>query len=669
MIFVLHYLLFHSGASSAVCLMSVFLKNYAIATSISEIGFLLMLLPFIWTLVKPICCAFADRQQAHKTYLMFLLLITSLSYGFITIPTFYIEFINQNPRLVWYYFAFWVTIGYSCYGAIFSLADALSLNAAIKKNVHWGYYRSCLVISWGIGGCLIGMINETPLLPRYTPGYLVIFATCLFEFFLVALWSKKDFDFSSDLDSDSQQSIEIASDEKNEKELSSDLNQVGLAERDVKIAIGQQQAKGSLPHRLHRLHSLHEQGSMSRGSTARLSPHMVLSIANMVVGEVGSSIKDSFRSDKPKRPRLEDLLGPGELLAKPDESSPQLRRQATLGALNEKAASNQRSMRAHTLTDRAFSVHSSQRSMAALMNNYFGSVKGLKSDSQKEEAQTLDAAQLEQALGTAALADATQPAHSNQQHTDLKPDLDPIEIPDNVQLLLLKIIFKRDPIAIRYFLLFIILGALMNIHLTYFMMHAEEVSHSLGYEFSRVAGTYFLVHACSEVLAFIFIAQYYMPRVGRLISVLTVAIACAIRYGFYATYYPEASPYWAIITETVHGVGFGIVNTLVCDLGRETVDQIDKHLPELIKLGILHRNINPIELKLLLRATMQGVFGGALDGLGNGIGVLCAGLYLEHHGYVDLWAWCFYLSIAIIVIYPLTEMRRICSSFKNKSPA
>lgn len=590
MIFAIHYLLFHAGSTSAVCLMSVFLKHYAHETSISEIGFLLMFLPFIWTFAKPICCAMADRYRAHKKYFMVLLLIISISYALITVPTFFEGFMENNARLVWYYFAFWITVGYTCYGAIFSLADALSVNAAIKRKIHWGYYRSCLVISWGLGGCLIGMINENPLLPRYTSGYLVIFGTCLIEFFLVGLWTKKDFEFEEEI---------------------------------------------QMPEIVHKHETLRNDfdDSMSRGSTAHLSPRMVLSIANIVVGEVGSTIRSSIKSsNRNRRPCLADLVGADLLTDSP----------------NEKPLKNTLSIDGNESSrNRTQSVSANDRSIAKL-NNYFGSVQKMPSSLKN---MSLDVAPVSNVNST----DKKITDLEAQQHVAGEEKI----ISENLQILLLKIIFKRDPIAIRYFLLFIVLGALMNIHLTYFMMHAEEVSHHLGYQFSKVAGTYFFIHACSEVFSFIFIAQYYMPYVGRLMSIVTVAIACAIRYGFYATYYPLYSPYWAILTETVHGIGFGIVNTLVCDMGRETVDQVDKFLPELIKLGIVDPKINPIELKLLLRATMQGVFGGALDGLGNGIGVLAAGLYLEHHGFIDLWAWCCYVSVGLLIVYPLTEIRKL----------
>lgn len=235
----------------------------------------------------------------------------------------------------------------------------------------------------------------------------------------------------------------------------------------------------------------------------------------------------------------------------------------------------------------------------------------------------------------------------------------------DLQLVLLKLIIKRDASVLKYLTIFTLFGMLMTVHIAFFFMYVEQLCRDKGFDFSSVMGSMAAAQSLSEILTFLIIVPYVVPRIGRLGSMLTCGIVYGIRYAFYGTYYAQLSPYTALATETCHGIAYGIIYTLITDIACECVDHVDLYLPELIERRIVEPNINPNQLKLPLRATMQGVFSGAFDGLGNGLGALIAGIYLDVYTFKSLWLLCAYVSLAFLIIYPITEWRLILGRDKK----
>lgn len=161
----------------------------------TEVGLLLMSLPFVSIFIKPIFCALADRWHAHKQVLIFSLLTMAAGCGSCAIYPFFID--SMSKRIVWYCDVVGILIGFSAFSVAWSLGDSLAVNAAIKNQVPWAYYRVWSTISWGVFGELIGQINETPLLPKYTPAFIVMVASLLIEVIILIAWrDKSDFEMS-----------------------------------------------------------------------------------------------------------------------------------------------------------------------------------------------------------------------------------------------------------------------------------------------------------------------------------------------------------------------------------------------------------------------------------------------------------------------------------------
>ena len=125
----------------------------------------------------------------------------------------------------------------------------------------------------------------------------------------------------------------------------------------------------------------------------------------------------------------------------------------------------------------------------------------------------------------------------------------------------------------------------------------------------------------------------------------------------------QISPYWALVGEWGHGIAFGIFCTILADVALMFANQSKLFIPELRKLGYLtdtkDQEIIQAEensIKMALRATMQAIFGGLMDGLGSGIGNMVCGIVVEAYSYIRLWQFFTILSVGACVVHQLVEI-------------
>lgn len=101
-------------------------------------------------------------------------------------------------------------------------------------------------------------------------------------------------------------------------------------------------------------------------------------------------------------------------------------------------------------------------------------------------------------------------------------------------------------------------------------------------------------------------------------------------------------------------------------------------IPEIRRLGFLSphkegRTRSEIELeensiKMVLRATMQALFGSFMDGLGAGIGALICGVIAETYSYIRLWQLFAMIAVASGVTHQLVELTRSRCSDTYRPP-
>lgn len=199
MIYKLHYWFFASGANVFSILIGVFIETYTDASP-SELGTLLMVIPFLGIIFRPIICSVADRKQAHRKYLITCLLVSGISYApFVIIPFLGESVYRQHARTCWYIFMVLKVIGDVAFGGVASIGDSLAINYAKRIGTNFTVYRVWGTISWMFFGIVIGQVNEVQCLPKYVPGFMILIVASLLNCFFIWLWPKEYFEMSSTL--------------------------------------------------------------------------------------------------------------------------------------------------------------------------------------------------------------------------------------------------------------------------------------------------------------------------------------------------------------------------------------------------------------------------------------------------------------------------------------
>jgi len=90
-------------------------------------------------------------------------------------------------------------------------------------------------------------------------------------------------------------------------------------------------------------------------------------------------------------------------------------------------------------------------------------------------------------------------------------------------------------------------------------------------------------------------------------------------------------------------------------------------IPELRKLGFLSDEKSSSKatieaeersIKMALRATIQALLGGFMDGLGQGTGALICGIFVELYSYISLWQMYWMVALSAICLHQLVELTR-----------
>lgn len=233
----------------------------------------------------------------------------------------------------------------------------------------------------------------------------------------------------------------------------------------------------------------------------------------------------------------------------------------------------------------------------------------------------------------------------------------------NLQVHLFKLILKEDKRMIKYLILFTMYGMLVS-PINFLFLSMESVCKKEGCNFSNLAGSVLISQATIETLAF-FVMPWFLRYVSRPLMFTCGLIMMSSRNLFYAGFYYTAgiSPYWALLAEWGHGISYGIFATLLADVALMFANQCELFIPQLRRAGFIGTDPakigqEEVAIKMALRATMQAVFGGAMDGGGMGLGSLICGLVYDYFGYISLWQLFTIIAISTCVIHQLVEATR-----------
>lgn len=235
----------------------------------------------------------------------------------------------------------------------------------------------------------------------------------------------------------------------------------------------------------------------------------------------------------------------------------------------------------------------------------------------------------------------------------------------DLQMTIFKMVAMKHKSLIKYLIIFVGLGIVYNIHWSYFFLHLDKLAlEGKGGDFSTLVGMCLVAQAIGETYCFA-IAPWVVKKLGRDGTISLVAIAFVVRYAGNGIGIPLISPYVAIITECLQGINYGIFYYLITDTALHYALQVKDILPELKQLGLIDDTFNENVVCTSLRATMQGIFSGAFDGLGFGLGSLVAGFVLEKHSYEELWCYTAAASAGIFVVHGIYELVKRCIRDKS----
>lgn len=182
-------------------LITVFLRKYSDASS-TEVGTLLMILPFLAVFTKPFFCALADRHRRYRLYFILALIFTLIGFGSYTFLPFFPEFIAAHGRMAWWILVFFTVIGYLAYGVVWSLGDAYAANVAHRTGESFGLIRLWGTVGWGVSGAIVGAVSPYVNLPEMVLGFIIFVVTHIFEIILLTWWpNSKDFEMGDALPS------------------------------------------------------------------------------------------------------------------------------------------------------------------------------------------------------------------------------------------------------------------------------------------------------------------------------------------------------------------------------------------------------------------------------------------------------------------------------------
>ncbi|KAG9510262.1 hypothetical protein GZH46_01197 [Fragariocoptes setiger] len=606
MIFKVHYVLFNAGLSAISILLTVFLRKYS-DTSPTEIGALLMALPFVSVIAKPLFCAIADRlalaghSQAHRMVFVVSLFVLLCGYGSFVFVPYFPDFVQNHGRMAWWVFVGLTIVGYTAFGVIWSLGDAFVVNMCRRRSQSFGMYRLWGTMSWGVFGLAIGQFNQgiPGIMPEYTPAFFVMIVAVSIEIVAIMLWPRKEDFILGDLsptDNDKNKAV-------GDNVMDGDENH--HIEHDNNDTVGSQ-FKQNIRKIMARAASIQEHvptGSCSgipgnMGDSLRLSTSQAKCIVNM------SDVNNGTISSMVKRRTGLD--------------------QIRFGSLSKRPSIWTSTDSAHNTLTRASTFENKlvrQDAFNGSTNNSSGLV-GL--DEEKE-----------------------------LKLTDIQNENEQQERQQDLQWAIFKMIATRDKMFCKHFGVFVIFGALFNIHISFFLLHLEELTQESGV-FNQLVGMCLMSQAIAETICFMIV-----PKIIKCLGVAGSTCFClvlfSIRYFFYGLVLNTQSPFVILVFEPMHGICYGIVYYLVTDIALYFALKADDLVPELIEKKIIDKDFDKSAIQSSVRATMQGVFSGAFDGFGCGFGALLAGLILEYHKYEYLWCLCGIISSVAVIVYGLNR--------------
>lgn len=241
----------------------------------------------------------------------------------------------------------------------------------------------------------------------------------------------------------------------------------------------------------------------------------------------------------------------------------------------------------------------------------------------------------------------------------------------SLQLTLLYRLNKYDNYnMIKYLLVFVILGAIIQLHYAFYLQFMTEVLNTrnlitLLFAFSAVVQ---IIICVGESCGLLWIARLMIKTIGRDASLVTCVVISGARYALSGFFNGHLNIWLLAALEIQTGFLWGITYTLMTEFGSCYLTMLDNllaieckgsncgqgEIEFLASLNKLKKVYSIESIRCALKATIQSIFSGAFEGFGFALGPFVAGLWLNSNGnslanlYQDLGT--FHLAIVIIIV-------------------
>lgn len=213
-----------------------------------------------------------------------------------------------------------------------------------------------------------------------------------------------------------------------------------------------------------------------------------------------------------------------------------------------------------------------------------------------------------------------------------------VKQPSNLklQMILLKLIMSKHKSLVRFLILFVAYGLVQSCIWNFENDYIKENITKDEKEFEFVSTLCMLAQClCGEVIIYL-LAPKMMEMFGLNANMTLTLFSIGLRCFAYANFLPYVSIYFVILTEALQGPSFGLFYCVLNEAGTKYSLMVDEFIPKLRRRGWV-TDANEEHIRGCLRATMTGLMGACMEGLGIGVGAFLAGLISTKFGFFTLW--------------------------------
>lgn len=165
----------------------MFLRKYSDASS-TEVGVLMMILPFCGAFARPFYCSLVDRTRQYRNLLIFAVLAVIIGFGGFLVVPLNPDLLKHHARAAWYMLVPLTLIGYLAFSVLVSLSDTYASNISHRTGESFGLIKMWGTIGWGTSGAAVTVLANWIDLPDMVLGLILLVISMSLLALILWLW-------------------------------------------------------------------------------------------------------------------------------------------------------------------------------------------------------------------------------------------------------------------------------------------------------------------------------------------------------------------------------------------------------------------------------------------------------------------------------------------------